>query len=63
VRNINLHLKAIYAEGDPDGRQLAAIAAQGSGDDNWWIAQLYTVISNGGDLFVMECERRHESRR
>src|SRR4051794_4821866 len=27
----------------PDGTQLAMIAAQGSGDDNWWIAQMYTV--------------------
>jgi dipeptidyl aminopeptidase/acylaminoacyl peptidase len=27
----------------PDGKQLAAVAAQGSGDDNWWIAQLYTI--------------------
>jgi len=27
----------------PDGKQLAAIAAHGSGDNNWWIAQLHTV--------------------
>jgi len=27
----------------PDGKQLAAVAVQGSGDDNWWIAQLQTI--------------------
>jgi dipeptidyl aminopeptidase/acylaminoacyl peptidase len=27
----------------PDGKQLATVAAPGSGDDNWWIAQLHTV--------------------
>ncbi|HLK49338.1 MAG TPA: S9 family peptidase [Bryobacteraceae bacterium] len=27
----------------PDGKQFAAIAAHGDGDDNWWIAQLYTI--------------------
>ena len=26
----------------PDGRTFAATAAHGAGDDNWWIAQLYT---------------------
>ena len=27
----------------PDGRHLAAVAAPGSGDNNWWIAQLHVV--------------------
>src|SRR5712692_9773939 len=27
----------------PDGRRMAAIAAPGSGDDNYWIAQLHVV--------------------
>ena len=26
----------------PDGGSFAATAAHGEGDDNWWIAQLYT---------------------
>jgi len=26
----------------PDGASFAGVAAHGSGDDNWWIAQLYT---------------------
>jgi dipeptidyl aminopeptidase/acylaminoacyl peptidase len=34
----------------PDGKSLAAIAAQGSGDDNWWIAQLYTVDAASGAM-------------
>src|SRR5207247_406898 len=27
----------------PDGRRLAAIAAHGSGDNNWYVADLYTL--------------------
>ena len=27
----------------PDGKNFTAIAAHGSGDNNWWIAQLYTL--------------------
>src|SRR5213078_390943 len=27
----------------PDGKRLAAIAAPGNGDQNWWIAQLYVI--------------------
>jgi dipeptidyl aminopeptidase/acylaminoacyl peptidase len=27
----------------PDGGQIAYTAAQGDGDNNWWVAQLYTV--------------------
>jgi dipeptidyl aminopeptidase/acylaminoacyl peptidase len=27
----------------PDSKQLAVVAVQGSGDDNWWIAELQTV--------------------
>lgn len=34
----------------PDGRQFAAIAAHGSGDNNWWIAQLYTMPAAGGPM-------------
>jgi dipeptidyl aminopeptidase/acylaminoacyl peptidase len=29
----------------PDGKNFTAIAAHGSGDNNWWIAQLYTLPS------------------
>jgi dipeptidyl aminopeptidase/acylaminoacyl peptidase len=31
----------------PDGRSFAATAAHGAGDDNWWIAQLYTIPADG----------------
>lgn len=34
----------------PDGKQFAAIAAHGSGDNNWWVAQLYTLEINSGEL-------------
>jgi dipeptidyl aminopeptidase/acylaminoacyl peptidase len=32
----------------PDGKSLVAIAAHGSGDNNWYIAQLYTVAVASG---------------
>ena len=32
----------------PDGTTLAASAAHGSGDDNWWIADLYTIGARDG---------------
>jgi dipeptidyl aminopeptidase/acylaminoacyl peptidase len=32
----------------PDGKQFAAIAAHGSGDNNWYIAQLYTLRADSG---------------
>jgi dipeptidyl aminopeptidase/acylaminoacyl peptidase len=32
----------------PDGRRLAAIAAHGSGDNNWYIAQLYAIDAGTG---------------
>lgn len=31
----------------PDGKGFAAIAAHGSGDDNWWLARLYTIAAGG----------------
>jgi dipeptidyl aminopeptidase/acylaminoacyl peptidase len=34
----------------PDGRTFAATAAHGAGDDNWWIAQLYTMPAEGGEM-------------
>ncbi len=34
----------------PDGRSFAVSAAQGSGDNNWWIAQIYTLSAAGGEL-------------
>lgn len=33
----------------PDGKRLAAIAAHGSGDNNWYSAQLYTIDASTGD--------------
>ena len=34
----------------PDGRNFAVSAAPGMGDNNWWIAQIYTLPSAGGAL-------------
>ncbi|HEX3880817.1 MAG TPA: S9 family peptidase [Bryobacteraceae bacterium] len=34
----------------PDSRTFAVSAAQGMGDNNWWIAQIYTLASAGGEL-------------
>jgi dipeptidyl aminopeptidase/acylaminoacyl peptidase len=34
----------------PDNKGWAAIAAKGSGDNNWWIARLYTVDRTSGSL-------------
>jgi dipeptidyl aminopeptidase/acylaminoacyl peptidase len=34
----------------PDGRSFAVTAARGAGDNNWWIAQLYTVAADSGQM-------------
>lgn len=34
----------------PDSKEFAATAAHGSGDNNWWIAQLYTLPAAGGEM-------------
>jgi dipeptidyl aminopeptidase/acylaminoacyl peptidase len=34
----------------PDGRSFAVSAAPGSGDNNWWVAQIYTLSATGGAL-------------
>ena len=34
----------------PDSKTIAAIAAHGSGDNNWYIAQLYTVAVASGEM-------------
>jgi len=34
----------------PDGKTMALIAAHGSGDNNWWIAQLYTMPVATGQI-------------
>jgi dipeptidyl aminopeptidase/acylaminoacyl peptidase len=34
----------------PDGKQCVAIAAHGSGDNHWYIAQLFTVGMSGGEM-------------
>jgi dipeptidyl aminopeptidase/acylaminoacyl peptidase len=34
----------------PDGRAFAITSSPGAGDDNWWIAQLYTMPAEGGAL-------------
>jgi dipeptidyl aminopeptidase/acylaminoacyl peptidase len=37
-------------EWTPDGQSWAAIAAHGSGDANWWIARLYRVNAQTGEM-------------
>ena len=34
----------------PDSSRLAYTAATGNGDNNWWIAQLYTISAASGDI-------------
>jgi dipeptidyl aminopeptidase/acylaminoacyl peptidase len=34
----------------PDGRTFAATASRGAGDDNWWIARLYTIPAESGEM-------------
>ena len=34
----------------PDGRSFAVTASRGAGDDNWWIAKLYTVSAETGEM-------------
>ncbi len=34
----------------PDSDRLAYTAAKGNGDNNWWIAQLYTVAASSGEI-------------
>jgi dipeptidyl aminopeptidase/acylaminoacyl peptidase len=34
----------------PDGRSWAATAAHGNGDANWWVARLYLVNAQGGEM-------------
>jgi dipeptidyl aminopeptidase/acylaminoacyl peptidase len=37
----------------PDGKNLVAIAAHGSGDNNWYIAQLYTLAVGSGQMKLL----------
>ena len=34
----------------PDGKRFVTTAAHGNGDNNWYIAQIYTVPAAGGDM-------------
>src|SRR5438105_4344774 len=34
----------------PDGKSFAATAAHGAGDDNWYVAQLYTLALASGEM-------------
>jgi dipeptidyl aminopeptidase/acylaminoacyl peptidase len=34
----------------PDGCSFAVTASRGAGDDNWWIAQLYTIAADTGEM-------------
>jgi dipeptidyl aminopeptidase/acylaminoacyl peptidase len=41
----------IYEYGwSPDGKRFAVTAAPGNGDNNWWIAQLYTLDASSGAM-------------
>jgi dipeptidyl aminopeptidase/acylaminoacyl peptidase len=49
VRQVSPADMYIYEyEWAPDSRSFAAIGAHGDGDNNWWIAQLYTVDAASG---------------
>jgi len=37
----------------PDGKQFAATSAKGSGDDNWYIAQLFTIDAASGAMHAI----------
>lgn len=34
----------------PDGNHFAYTAAKGNGDNNWWVAQLYTITASTGEV-------------
>lgn len=34
----------------PDGKRFVTTAAHGNGDDNWYIAQIYTIPAAGGEM-------------
>ncbi len=34
----------------PDSKRFVTTAAQGNGDDNWYIAQIYTIAAVGGEM-------------
>jgi dipeptidyl aminopeptidase/acylaminoacyl peptidase len=44
----------------PDGRSFAATASRGAGDDNWWIAQLYTMSAQTGGAETGEMHAIHK---
>src|SRR6266571_2593847 len=37
----------------PDGKQLVVTAAPGNGDDNWYVAELYTVSAETGEMKII----------
>jgi len=34
----------------PDGKSFVTTAAHGNGDDNWYVAQIYTIAATGGEM-------------
>ncbi len=34
----------------PDGKQIAYTAAKGSGDNNWWVAELFRINAQSGEI-------------
>jgi dipeptidyl aminopeptidase/acylaminoacyl peptidase len=51
VRQITPADSYIYEyDWSPDGKQFAATSAKGSGDDNWYIAELFTVDAASGAM-------------
>jgi dipeptidyl aminopeptidase/acylaminoacyl peptidase len=54
VRQISPADTYIYEyDGAPDGKSFAVTAAHGNGDNNWWIAQLYTLDAASGALHAI----------
>ncbi len=51
VRQISPKDMYVYEyDWSPDGKSIAATAAPGDGDANWWIAQLYTISAATGAM-------------
>jgi dipeptidyl aminopeptidase/acylaminoacyl peptidase len=51
VRQVSPKDMYIYEyDWSPDGRTFAVTSAKGEGDNNWWIARLYTVSAESGKM-------------
>jgi dipeptidyl aminopeptidase/acylaminoacyl peptidase len=51
VRSISPEDTYVYEyDWSPDSQQLAYTAAKGNGDNNWWVAQLFTISATSGEV-------------